>query len=107
LLRGGHEAGKLALPIPENHADKFRPERAMAWGQATAHANSIFPLPTFDIVVFIADPDAGVVRDRERAGRDLARMVAAACAQSCRSANVTAMSSAQIYRFEAEPGPTR
>jgi len=71
LLRGGHEAGKLALPDPENPCDN---SGLIVLGMGKHGARELNYSSDIDIVVFF-DPDAGVVRDRDEAGEIFARMV--------------------------------
>ena len=71
LLRGGHEAGKLALPDPDNPGDK---SGVVVLGMGKHGARELNYSSDIDIVVFF-DPDAGIVNDRDEAGEFFARMV--------------------------------
>jgi glutamate-ammonia-ligase adenylyltransferase len=71
LLRGGHEAGKLSLPDPENPCEK---SGLIVLGMGKHGARELNYSSDIDIVVFF-DPDAGIARDRDEVGEVFARMV--------------------------------
>lgn len=71
LLRGGHEAGKLTLPDPENPSEK---SGLIVLGMGKHGAHELNYSSDIDIVVFF-DPAAGVVNDRDEATDVFARMV--------------------------------
>ncbi|SOE17446.1 glutamate-ammonia-ligase adenylyltransferase [Hoeflea halophila] len=71
LLRGGHEAGKLTLPDPDNPSDN---SGLIVLGMGKHGAHELNYSSDIDIVVFF-DPAAGVVKDRDEATEVFARMV--------------------------------
>ena len=71
LLRGGHEAGKLILPDPDNPCKK---SGLIVLGMGKHGAHELNYSSDIDIVVFF-DPEAGVVRDRDEVTDVFARMV--------------------------------
>jgi [glutamine synthetase] adenylyltransferase / [glutamine synthetase]-adenylyl-L-tyrosine phosphorylase len=71
LLRGGHDAGKLLLPDPDQPCSD---SGLIVLGMGKHGARELNYSSDIDIVVFF-DPDSGVVRDRDEAGEIYARMV--------------------------------